>query len=230
MTTHLKLVSANYQRFKLCLPFLLLFSLLLVPMCNAQITVYSNYTAGSPGAGIGEEYFAVGDVGQAIASPFTPNATVNLSSVTVNLDEQFSSTPDNYVFRVYNSAGTVPGSTVLETLPSQEITTSTQGDYTFNALGTTLLTSGTKYWLVLQPQGNDRDYDLYWHLGTANPGDGRAAANVNTDASLGTWGAAAAQPFSVIVQGTAVPEPSAYAGVLGAVALAAAVIHRWKRK
>jgi hypothetical protein len=143
------------------------------------------------GTSAGAGYFAQ-------ANTFTPSANYSLDSVSLPLLGQGSIN----VLLAADASGH-PGTTV-ENLGSV-IPNFTVSIKTFDSASHSLLTSGTKYWLVVQPTDSTSGIDGGWSLSTpvTPPGERRTSPT-------GAWVTSPFQGEAFQINGTAVPEPSSF--------------------
>ena len=146
---------------------------------------------------------------------FTPTIDATLDSIKF-ASSYFSGNNGLNVILMSDSAD-VPGAT-LETFTFTGLT-STGTLYTANSLLHPVMNQGTKYWVVLAPQG---DGVFGWYEDESQPGP--LAARRDSLASAPGWFAVSAlHPTYFAVEGTVVPIPGALyllgSGLLGLVAL-----------
>ena len=165
---------------------------------------------------------AAENVGVGQATPFqVTGANYSLSSVTLAIGYPFGF--NNLSISIYEDGGGLPSGSWLETLvshpnningPSQIVTYSSSLEPILNA--------GQSYWLVVQPvdlnlvNGNDNaGYSWFWSGTTGY--QGYRDFNFATE-DWNAWQVSASDLVSVFrIEGTPVPEPSAWAlSILGA--------------
>ncbi|MCF7688951.1 MAG: PEP-CTERM sorting domain-containing protein [Cephaloticoccus sp.] len=165
------------------------------------------------------------------ANSFTTGSEqVTLSSVTLALHS--GTTATGFSLQLYSDNAGNPGSS-LETLAGTSSPTG-GGNFTYTSSGTSLL-NGTTYWLVTSSTvGNVRPYGTASHSETGEPGWLIGDTFYYTNNSGATWTAGAIgaffDPLRFSVATAAVPEPSTYAVIAGALVFGCVVLRRRRTK
>jgi hypothetical protein len=144
------------------------------------------------GTGNGAGYFAQ-------ANTFTPSGNWTLDSVSVPILGQNGLSME---ILIAADNGTGHPGTIVEDLGS--LTPNFQVSImTINSTARPLLTSGTAYWLILQPSNSSSDIVGGWNFSSpaTPPGERRTSPT-------GSWTTSPFQGEAYQINGTAVPEPS----------------------
>jgi len=167
------------------------------------------------------------------AETFTTGAAQStLNSITLNFDAMnFSNT--TFSLRLYSSAGAQPG-TLIETLSGS--TSPSNGTFSYTSAGSTVLSANTTYWWVAASSTNGVIFHPTYTSSTAETssagwtiGNSGYTGSTTTAGVLPTF-SATATPFQFSVTAvSAVPEPSTYAAIFGALALGAVAVVRRRR-
>jgi hypothetical protein len=182
-------------------------------------TVYSNLGPGGSftsenGWSIGYP-FGPGECGQSIAFSFTPSNNFYLSSVDLAIANGSPTGSSEFLVAIYSDLSGAPDK-ILETASGIAPITASVGtapEETSNIafLGSTLLSSGSKYWLGLHPtSAQPTDLGWWWNIETTNLQSTAWQSNTPLQVLLGgTW-----EKTYVLVEaayqvnGIVVPEPT----------------------
>lgn len=157
---------------------------------------------------IGFDYFGTLAGGQQMATSFVPGATALAGTVTINgaID---AGTPVGMTAALYTNSVTVPG-TILET--STAFTGFSGGSFvTLSATfaGTTSLTSGTTYWLVILPNlSGTGSTSNFWGWG----GDDGIPTSTNARNNAGVWFTTGATDTGLLFQLNSAAAPAVNSG------------------
>ena len=199
---------------------------------RAQTIISSSYNGTAPGtlfsdaarAGLPGAY-----TGLNLGQPFSTGAqSYTFTSVVANMTLAVGSSSD-LVAGIYSNNSGTPG-TLLASLTVPAMTPLTQANYTFTTGSILTFAANSTYWFVVAPStANTNLVDATWYRGTSGTGLATAALGSN-GISLGSWvpdlGSAA---LSYQVMGSAIPEPSTYAAMAGALTLGFALWQRRRR-
>jgi hypothetical protein len=195
---------------------------------QAQVTVVSNLGENAWGGS--------GGLSQHIryATPFTTDNSANawtLNSLTVHLDGSDNPSGDFFV-EIWSSSSSQPGS-LLEAL-SGNSNPSVDGNYTYTSTGLMLAADTTYHFVTGVSAGTSGTYWLPFT--TSNNQTGLWSIGDNgflSTTSQPDWAPAGSTPrfsISATALGSAIPEPSTYAVICGALVLGCAGIVRRRQR
>jgi hypothetical protein len=196
-----------------------------------EIELYST-AAGTPsshgvsnltGTSLGNSYKAAGKF---IAQSFTTSASANpfrLSSVSLPISSGYGI--NDFTVRIQEDLSGLPGA-VVGTLTGTSSPTTGQFDFVSGSLN---LDASTTYWITWGFTSGSGQFGSPQMAGTAGTGDwtfGNSTAS--SDAGASWFGPNPGYSYQISIQAmSAVPEPSTYAALLGALALGLAI---WRRR
>ena len=216
---------------KICHRYFVLLGLLAAPFSGrAQSIIASSYNGTTPGTLFADAVRASNlgvFSGFGLSQSFATGAqSYSFTSVTANMQLVVGSSNDLFA-GIYSDSSGAPG-TLLATLTVPSMTLLNQSNFNFTTGSTLNFGANTTYWFVVQPSTSSTTLvDATWYRGTSGTGLATAALN-STGTSFASWvpdlGSAS---LSYQVSGSAIPEPSTYAALTGALALGFVV---WRRR
>lgn len=192
-----------------------------VPTFAQGTVIYSTYDGVQPSetSWLVFKQNLAGWIGARLGSPFsTGNQAWALDSITAYAS---GSSPSGLALSIYSDASGAPGDLIFTLATPNDF--GTAGNYLFGAAGQ-ILNANTVYWIVGESAVGG---SATWSLGTSS-GQTFVRADMSKDSgSWNPWVTYSSAPLSMVVNASAVPEPSAFA-LLAIAALALRVIHTWK--
>jgi hypothetical protein len=209
---------------KFPLPFLLALLLALFPLGNAQgIVIFNSFNNNEAGATSTIHNASGKAVAFLMPGSLQPAGTTSYTLDSVGLRLSGNSASSAIVLSLYsNDGGNTPNTLITSfTAASAFSLTGTAATYTFTPTTTVNLVAGARYWVTINTTHSSMGGTLAWHTSSPQPasystvGVTTGGAVFGSDSNPGGWTTTSPNVNGLIVNATAVPEPSALALVLG---------------
>lgn len=190
------------------------------------VVIFANFEdidpVGSSGYGVSRSFDGSLFHGQRWGVSFTTDSnTYSLDSATMNL--WLAGNASDLIVGLYGESNGMPGTSLGRLSNPSSI--GVQTNYTFSATGLTLAPN-TKYWIVAEPSLSAEPYCGWARTQTTSEMVYATLRSASGD-SWGAWRASTQPTASLIVNGTAIPEPSTCCLLaLGVLTLFASRFHR----